>query len=609
MTRLNRRGFLRAIALAGLAEDFPLRSALAVSREADRPAAHPADASDDASVDALSLGMKPDGVTDNMPLLRTAVARAVAAGRASLFVPPGTYSFLAQPARERRVTLPPRFKLWSRPGQGCTFQVDPASYGGLGAGQAAGILAVNHGDVVAGIDYDGRKSEVNGGNPTPFGGNFITRASDDVSDVLIRDCVMINNPGGPRYESFTAQTGFLSRRWTFRNVTCSHNNGTGISVNGDMINEYANPGAGLPTDIALIGCVGTDNMWQGLTVYGARNVRVQDCVGLNNGVASVYGGQGLNLEWVSGVKVSGGRYEGNSGPGVGGFGWIEDVVIGGGVTIRNNNLLDQNDHGEIGFKPGYWYDGPKVDGATVKFRGSLQSLTVERDVSVTPKATGSIRNHLYLGPDATSNFVAGTSAASGTYPRLVGTQPRSVLLKARDVADWTVACNCGSGTKQVDMWLPGIKPDVRPQGPDVATPLGRWVPSNMAVAPGPGEGDRPGAVLLTTTATGTFGLLRTRVTDPNRLTAGRRYLAEIRYRNVSGDQHWGFCVRPPGWNANTGALQFDAHLSTLPGDTDGWYTAYLVIRMPDTSDAQAKIYNYGPTAGSRLAVEVDVRPL
>ena len=602
---MNRRRLLQTIGLSAIlpAPRFRVRAA---TRDDIDLAPKEALA---AGADAAALGLKPDGETDNLPLLRSAISRATAAGEDALYVPPGIYNFVARSALADRVLLPPHFRLWSRPNSGCVFQIDPISYSHLSDRQVAGLLAVNHGDIVEGIDFDGRKDLVNAGEPTNFGGNFITRVSDAVSDVVIRNCVMSNNPGGPHYETFAAQTGFLSRRWTFENVVCRDNNGTGISVNGNMMNEYAMPGRGLPSDIVLIGCSGVNNLWQGLTLYGARRVRVKDCVGLRNGAASIYGGQGLNLEWVSEVSVEGGRYEDNAGPGVGGFGWIENVEIGGGVTIRNNNRNDQRDQGEIGFKPGVWYTGPRVAGNVVPFRGSLQSLRIARDADVAPKATGAVRNHLYIEPDRASNFATGTTAASGAYPAPVGGQPASVLIQAHDAADWTVACNAGSGTKPVDLWLPGIKPDVSLEQTELAGPLSDWSASNMTATPYSSAAGPPGAVLLTTTALGGFAGQTTRLSAPDPLPPSRIYLAQIRYRNLSGDQNWGFCARMPGWNTSTGAGQFDAHLSTLPGDAETWYTAFVLIRTPPGGAVHPRIYNYGPAAGAQLALVVSIKAL
>ncbi len=548
--------------------------------------------------------LNPDGSTDNMALLAAGITDAVNSGLNSLFVPAGTYNFVAKRLAADRVVIPENFTLYGVAGA-TIFKVDPTSYSGLTAGQAVGILRVRNGSRVEGIVFDGQKALVNGGAVTNYGGCFINRYDDNVNDVMIMDVECKNNPGGSAYESFCVQTGFLSKRWKFYRVNCHDNNGTGISINGDLTNEYNAAGAGLPADMDVVDCRGVDNYWQGATIYAARDIRVLNFVGTGNGNVAIFGGNGLNVEWATNVDVQGGLFEMNKGGGVGGYGCVEKLKIGNGATLRNNNQLNQSDLGEIVFKGGSWYDGP----GGVTFKGGLQSLYVDDTVSVTPKSSG-WRCHAMIGYNANANWVFGV-ASGGSYPASVGTHPQDIVVRGLDADNWIFGIHGlvnYTSLKPLDFLPCGVTfPDVPVSGPNWAPPVGGWTAATMSVATRLGGASGARYRLTSGSAAGTYAAAAVALTCPRWFPAGQKFRVRVRYRNNNADMGWNFCIRPAAYDGTTyGYRQFNLNLYAL--DTN-WRTSEMIVTMPVTSIAQPKIYYCGTNASATLDLEFSIAPI
>lgn len=574
----------------------------------------PASAFHSMTPNAIAYGMVADGVTDNMPLLKSAIAAVVAAGYNHLFVPPGTYAFVGKLNTTDRAELPAGFKLIGLSAYSTTFKMLASSYSGLTSGQAVGILIVNTGCEVSGITYDGNMAGLANSGYQAYGGNFINRKNNTDTDVILRDLICKNNPGGTGYESFCIQTGWQSQRWFFDNIWCSNNHGSGISINGDMTTEYNTPGTGLAKNMIVSNCRATDNQWQGITLYGARNITISNFHAANNGNTSLSGGNGINMEWCDNITIDGGICENNIGGGVGSYGWVDNIVIGGGLILRNNNLLQTSSAGEFNFKAGSWYTGPGVN-----FSGCPQSITIN-DVYVKPKSDGTRYIHMFVAMNGNSNYVAGV-ANGGSYPAATGTIPSKIVINTPDAHNWVIACgNTGiSGHLTGDFWLPNIStPAIQTFGHNVLSPISRWTNTSITVAnlaisvSNTYGGSRSGdAYRLTAVANSTtYSSAAYNVSDPVWLKAGRKYLVHVRYRNVSGDNGWMFYIRPAGWNTNGyGERQFAAHLSTLPSDTSTWYNSYVIVNLPDTSIGQPKIGYFGTTNNAILDVEIAAYPV
>jgi hypothetical protein len=125
----------------------------------------------------------------------------------------------------------------------------------------------------------------------------------------------------------------------------------------------------------------------------------------------------------------------------------------------------------------------------------------------------------------------------------------------------------------------------------------------------PGGSKQGDAVRLTSGALGSFSSANVVATDSRWLEAGKHYLLKLRYRNVSGDNRWGFCVRPAGWGSGNGMYQYHLHLSTPPNTSNVWYTSSEIIRMPETAIGQPKIIYYGSNTNSILDIEAVALPL
>ena len=166
---------------------------------------------------------------------------------------------------------------------------------------------------------------------------------------------MTNNVGGLQ-ESFCLSTSLQENGTLFQNVACVGNNGSGISLNGDMVQELIAPGTGLNRNIRVIDCVGSYNTWQGMTAYGCQNSLIRNFTGIGNGATKRWAGNGVNLEWTYGMRVMGGTFSQNVGAGVGGYGDNDQVFIGSGFATSGNNTMDDWKCAEIAFSSGTWWN-------------------------------------------------------------------------------------------------------------------------------------------------------------------------------------------------------------------------------------------------------------
>ena len=371
----------------------------------------------DMSNTASKLGLIPGSTTvanggvDNFAQLQLAINQSHAAGLDYIYFD-NSYNFII-PANSS-IQLPPNFKLWSLPGLGKTLYIDPATWTGIGSGVTLTFIKYQSGCSIIGLTFDGQKALTNSGNPTIYGLSFLGRTNQTDSDVLFMDLICQNQlSGASALECFCIASGYSSQRLKFVRVDCRNNNGTGISINGDMPTFVSSGGAsGMPTEIDVIDCQGRNNLWQGITFYVSGTARVVNFTGENNGSAAVFGGSGLNIEWSTNISILGGTFKNNNGPGIGGFGWNDQIYIRG-ADISNNNLGDYSDQAEICFKRGSFYTSGFAAASRSNYYGVIQQLTIDPSCNVNPKTTGNYKNHIHISHDCMASYPSSSSTKAG----------------------------------------------------------------------------------------------------------------------------------------------------------------------------------------------------
>lgn len=352
-------------------------------------------------LNAVALGfIDQDGRADAIEALRAAFAAASRAGASGVYLPGAGANKRGYRYKGRALHGHPDLGLrvpagmtLAGDGKATTLVCDPSTFDGSPVPWPThGCLFVDARATVEDIAFEGPRGAVAGGAETTFTGSFIQAARDDVSDVTLTRILCTGNVGGLT-ESFCVATGLQSRRWTFRQVRCLKNNGSGISLNGDMVKERHAPGTGLTRDHAVIDCAGSENTWQGLTAYGCEASRIVRFEGWGNGSAKRAAGNGVNLEWCYRVTVEAPHCWGNVGGGVGGYGDNDDLLVLDPVLSGNDGA---GHGGEVAFGPAAWWTGDP--------KGLLRGLTI-RGGTIAPRSGGW---HLHVNK---------RSCGAVTYPR------------------------------------------------------------------------------------------------------------------------------------------------------------------------------------------------
>ena len=352
-------------------------------------------------LNAVALGfIDQDGKTDAVDALNAAFLAASRKGAAGVYLPAAGANKRGYRYRGRPVyghpelgLHVPRGLVLAGDGTATTLFCDPATFEGSPVTWPSfGCVFVDDRSTVRDLAFDARRDLIKGGAETAFTASFIQAARDDVSDVTLARLLCTGNVGGLA-ESFCVATGLQSRRWTFQQVDCRKNNGTGISLNGDMVKEERAPGTGLTGHHAVVDCAGSDNTWQGFTAYGCEASRITRFEGRNNGSSKRGAGNGVNLEWCYRITVDTPHCWGNVGGGVGGYGDSDELLVLDPVLSGNDGAGYQ---GEVAFGPAAWWTGDP--------KGLLRKLTIKGG-SIVPRGGG---RHLHVDR---------RSWAEVTYPR------------------------------------------------------------------------------------------------------------------------------------------------------------------------------------------------
>lgn len=374
-------------------------------------------------MNAVALGfIDEDGRADAIPALQAFIRACVEKGQNVGYLPGvarNKQGYRFRPIAswykhpERGLRIPPNFTLVGDDPATTKFFLDPSVFDRKPATWPAyGFIFYSSGSSLQNLGFDGQRQLVKGGAETTFQACFIKAAEDACKGALFKNIYMTGNIGGLQ-ESFCLSTGYQEDGTIFQNVRCVDNNGSGLSLNGDMVKEVQEPGTGLNRNIRVIDCEGSGNTWQGITAYGCQDTLIRNFTAIGNGATKRWAGNGANFEWTYRMHVSGGRFERNVGGGIGGYGDNDALLIDGGFVTSGNNTMRSWKSAEIAFAKGAWWSlhAGKLSG--------LMRRMVIRHGSISPlvDAHGQPIYHLHIDRKETP-AVSYPSAGAPEVPRV-----------------------------------------------------------------------------------------------------------------------------------------------------------------------------------------------
>lgn len=237
-------------------------------------------------------------------------------------------------------------------------------------------LSVEEGACLKNFRLDGQKDLVDRTGKTLVISRGIRVKNEYVQNIIF-DNLWVYDFIGIGQESFGIFLNNANKNIYFRNIKGFNIDGSGVSINGDYLNNKPSE------NIIVEDSEFYDNTWQGISVYGGKNVLLKRIKAHGNTI------NGLNFEWCSDVEVYDSEAYQN-GSGLGTYGKASLKVYN--LNLHNNGLNWRN--AEITINPGKWWQGspqPNANAGTVEFY----------DSTVMPSYG---KKHLYIKEDDTVNI-------------------------------------------------------------------------------------------------------------------------------------------------------------------------------------------------------------
>jgi hypothetical protein len=341
-----------------------------------------------------------------------------------------------------------------------------------------------------------------------------------------------------------------------------------INVNAATSGNWDDEPPGTMFDGGLmIGCEGWGNNWQGISCYGAKNVRAYSSRFYNNNQ------HGINAEWCKNVEFHGCESTGNYYAGLGTYGKAN--VRAYNCNIWGNNLGGSpNLHGEVEAKSGAWFTGSPAANAHA---GTIELYNCR----VSPTA-GS--RHVYYNFDPSVN--------------IGNAWPDKILIDCADAANWLIGNEASQFARYACVEIRGV--DVRVPGPEsrIADYTVAGSITNAAYA---GTGNvSPNARTLTSSTqfANVFGR--------NGMQAGRTYRVRMRCKMEDTNASWTILAQQGASSATQFFLgRFDA-VSAKASAIGTWVQHDAILAVPTTATDNYRLQiNRDTATGSASSFSVD----
>lgn len=446
------------------------------------------------------------------------------------------------------------------------------------------VFAVMGGNVAfRNLSIDGNKSAFNTSGVTTSGTVVVQKGIAGAIDKVSVENVWVHDVLGINSESFgfswhlasgQTPTGALTNL-SYVNCRGWNNGGTPFHVNG-LIDDSSggatwDSGANsFMTDGALVeNCECYSNDWMGISVYGAKNVRVQNSRFYNNGR------NGMNTEWSEDVLFWKNVSTGNTQRGMSVIGRTGLVVIKDNHLKGNNPSLNTS-YAEICVFPGSWSSGspaPRGVAGTVEIRNNR----------VEPAAGG---------------FHFRTLRELNVTPVTIGEPiPDSILFEQADMDSWLVST---SGSTQRNNY--GVVKHVGGP-PALATvaalrPIDWAASAGLTVAAYTGTGNNSPHAVTISSAT-----QNATASSKSVLLAGRTYRVRTRFKVEDADTEWVMTL-----SAGVNQLNYVSHLAASyspVSQVNVWKSIDVVLTVDPTWSNAALQWARHSASGSSSSLDVD----
>lgn len=309
------------------------------------------------SVKDVRFGAKGDGVTNDTAAIKAAHQYAKDNGYKRVVAPSGIYIIDAFTGGGNPNSV--------RVFEGITFEgngydtvlkVNPLSISSNGSYR---VLFYESHSVVRNMRMDGSKDLIDRTNLTSVNCYGIYGAADNLVNTEVRK-IWVHDIIGVNQESFGVMTTNGNTQVRYIDIEGWNVEGTPVHISGDYLNNN------LTHDVDVRNCRGYDSTWQGVSLYGAKNVRVTNPVTYGNT------GNGVNVEWSTDVSIENPQSYANGLGGIGSYGKSDFRVFGG--FVRFNATRAEAYNAEIVIRVGSWYTGspaPRANAGKIEFHGTV----------------------------------------------------------------------------------------------------------------------------------------------------------------------------------------------------------------------------------------------
>lgn len=505
-----------------------------------------------------SFGAKGDGVSSDTKAFRDALTAIAAAGGGALYLPRGFYA--VDPVLDLLLALrvPANTTIVGDGPQQSVIRLLPYA---ISNNDFPRVFAVMGGNVAfRSFAFDGNKSAFNTTGVTTSGTVLVQKGITGAIDKITVDHVWVHDVLGINSESFGFSWHLVSGQTPTGAVTnlsylnCKGWNcgGTPFHING-LIDDssggatWDSGGNSFMTDGAVMdNCECYSNDWMGVSVFGARNVRVQNSRFYNNGR------NGMNTEWSEEVTFWKNVSTGNTQRGMSVIGRTGLIVIKDNHLKANNPSLNTS-YAEICVFPGSWSSGspaPRGVAGTVEIRNNR----------VEP---------------ASGSFHFRTLREGNVTPVTIGEPiPDSILFEQSDMDSWLVST---SGSTQRNNY--GIVSHVGGP-PAIATvnagrPIDWTASAGLTISAYAGTGNlSPHAVTLNSST------LNASASSLSVLMSGRKYRIRTRFKVEDTDNEWVLTLRD---NAGGNQLNYASHVAASyspVSEVNVWKSIDVVLTVP-----------------------------
>lgn len=499
-------------------------------------------------------GAKGNGLTDDTAAIQAALTAAGDAGGGTICVPPGVYLMDVRPVADL-LNGPVLSEGVELVGAGYTsvLKINPASVAAQ-PNETLVLMAFNGRTRIRNLRVDGSRDAIEAAVGLSTGTELYTiRAADsEIADFQAHDLWIHDIYGATGHESFGIQSVFGANNWLYENIQCWNISGTGLHASGWDYDTDTRT-----NNIRFVNVQCWDCRWQGVSVFGAKDITMERVRCWSCGQAASNGGNAINIEVSDNVRLYG----------CVGTASKYGLSVGGPSTVYVYDC-DFYANGET-------FGGFASDDAEVRLISGVWS--------------DGVGNVVLSGPPTVVEFGPGTKITPTVHdfhifsrarldPVAAGNIPESIILSSEYARDWTFRVeridSTGSALQALD--LASFCNVEYPSAKIVqAVPFGTLSTlaqsGTMSITPYIGGGNvDPGAVTLASSVTTSQRRTATL------LKSGHTYLVKVRCKPKDAGA-WVLRTRTAAGSGNIGLLV----LSQAPESVDEWFTGEMLVTADD----------------------------